>query len=97
MTQAHTPGPWTMAYHAPGNDIQGGLAGYSIHNHEGIAYNICREANARLIAEAPAMLDALREVTAAIDAYADDWNSDRPTDPTVLLPQLRAILDRIDG
>ena len=36
----------------------------------------------------------LDEVTDAIEAYADDHNSDRPTDVTVLLPRLRAALGR---
>ena len=36
----------------------------------------------------------LDEVTDAIEAYADDHNSDRPTDVTVLLPRLRRALGR---
>ena len=41
--------------------------------------------------EAVRLLD---EVTDAIEAYADDHNSDRPTDVTVLLPRLRRALGR---
>ena len=35
------------------------------------------------------LFDALQEVTWAIEAYADDWNTDSPTDVTVLLPKLQ--------
>lgn len=41
-----------------------------------------------------ALLRLLDEVTDAIEAYADDHNSDRPTDVTVLLPRLRRALGR---
>ena len=41
-----------------------------------------------------ALLRLLDEVTEAIEAYADDHNSDRPTDVTVLLPRLRRALGR---
>ena len=42
----------------------------------------------------PALLALLAEVTDAIEAYADDHNTDRPTDVTVLLPRLRRALGR---
>ncbi len=35
---------------------------------------------------------ALSEVVDALEAFADDWNSARATDPTVLLPMLREAL-----
>lgn len=41
--------------------------------------------------EAVRLLD---EITDVIEAYADDHNSDRPTDVTVLLPRLRRALGR---
>ncbi len=40
------------------------------------------------------LLRLLDEVTGTIEAYADDHNSDRPTDVTVLLPRLRRALGR---
>jgi len=40
------------------------------------------------------LLRLLAEVTDAIEAYADDHHSDRPTDVTVLLPRLRRALGR---
>ena len=62
MPRGHTPGPWGRAYDGPGNTVQPGLAGYSIQGTEGIAYNVCREANARLIASAPDLLDTLHRI-----------------------------------
>ena len=56
-----TPRPWKFVQHESGNDVQHGLAGYSVHHGftEGIAYNICRLDNARLIAAAPDLLETL--------------------------------------
>jgi len=62
MSEQVTKGPWKFSYHPSGNDIQGGLAGYSVQSNEGIAYNICRVANARLISAAPLLLEALRRM-----------------------------------
>ena len=42
------------------------------------------------------MHEALREVTIAIEDYTADWNTDRPTDVTVLLPQLQFALRAYD-
>ena len=81
-TESHTPGPWGAAYHGPGNTVQHGLAGYSIQGTEGIAYNVCREANARLIAAAPDLLEACRAalVWAAIATARDH----EPTHPLAI-------------
>jgi len=49
-------------------------------------------ATATMMAAAPAMHAALCTVVAALEAYCDDHNTDRPTDPTVCLPMLRAAL-----
>ena len=40
----------------------------------------------------PDLLTVARELAAALEAYCDDHNSDRPTDPTVLLPDLLAAI-----
>jgi len=62
----YTKGEWETIYHAPGNIVQHGIAGYSIRAEEGIAYNISREANAHLISAAPDMYEALK---ALLDEY----------------------------
>lgn len=63
-----------------------------------------REAIARMIvadrqkaAAAPAMLDALMEVADVLMAYCDDHNSARPTDPTVVLDQVKAAIEQATG
>lgn len=66
MGQGHTPGPWKASYHEPGNTVQGGLAGWSIQGSEGIAYNVAREGNARLIAAAPDLLEAVHSLLAVV-------------------------------
>tara|TARA_Y100000310_G_C20451808_1_gene701106 strand:- start:315 stop:485 length:171 start_codon:yes stop_codon:yes gene_type:complete len=35
------------------------------------------------------LFDVLEEVTEVLEAYADDWNTDSPTDVTALLPKLQ--------
>ena len=79
MKFTHTPGPWT-AHKCP---IVGGKYGFVIQNkrHRGISIGtlfpgissdrieeIC-EANARLIAEAPDMLEALRAIVLSSNAF----------------------------
>ena len=66
-----TPGPWKFVQHESGNDVQWrGLAGYSVQSpEEGIAYNICRLDNARLIAAAPDLLEILQAAMEWHDGY----------------------------
>ena len=40
------------------------------------------------------MLEALQEVTWAIDDYCNDWNTPNRTDVTVLLPKLQSLVYR---
>lgn len=81
MTSKHTPGPWALLSEAPDcawvEDADGKI----------VATGFGRDAkgNARLIAEAPAMLEALRK---AQNAY----NQRNPVGK-----EIRAILARIDG
>lgn len=91
----HTPGPW-IVYGAPGN-VWAPFDQKNVAN----AYIADRgretqSANARLIAEAPAMLAALRETLRDLDAVTgiDDHGSD-----TIgcIENRIRAILSRIDG
>lgn len=55
----HTPGPWDLRFNEPGNDVQRGIAGYSISTPAvGVAYSIHNEHDASLIAAAPDLLAA---------------------------------------
>lgn len=88
LMNEHTPGPWSLSTEGNPSPLLTRITGGS--------QLICvtDSANARLIAAAPDLLALLAEVTEAIEAYADDHNSDRPTDVTVLLPRLRRALER---
>ena len=88
MTQ-HTPGPWGLL----GTQEHG----YAIENTLGaiIADNIGREANARLIAQAPAMLEALKGCVGYFQ-YMAAQNSDLTPDNTWMEP-IRAILRDVEG
>ena len=81
MTAAHTPGPWTVR--RPLGGVHGGYP-YQITNTEKPAKIITAwgaisrrasaegEANARLIASAPDLLEALISTRASLQAMADE-------------------------
>jgi hypothetical protein len=52
---------------------------------------------AKMFAAAPELLQALIDVTADIEAYCEDHNSDHPTDVTVVLPKLQAAIHKATG
>ena len=91
MSNTHTPGPWAASnYHA--------LGGYPVRTVEPDTIPIAIVpdlADARLIAEAPAMLEALRD--------GAEWLANGGEvegvffDEASLLQRFRAILARIDG
>ena len=54
-------------------------------------------ANARLIASAPDLLEALQIVRRDIEAYCEDHNSEHPTDVTVCLPTLQIAIAKAIG
>lgn len=70
---AHTPGPWRV-YHAPYNQLS---VGTDVEDITGPDFEICRfgdtndsedEANARLIAAAPELLEALEGAVPFLEA-----------------------------
>ena len=108
MTTKHTPGPWIIDHHrigpwgepvallcdmaasSPGTVVEWPrMPEQSSFETIGDAEN---EANARLLSSAPLLLAALEEVASLIESYCDDWNSDSPTDVTVVLPKLQAAI-----
>lgn len=85
----HTPGPWKFALfeHEPNEAFVQWRAGFAaVHGSRA-----GREANARLIAAAPDMLESLREVLAYFDAPEDGCFSDEA------LARLRAVVARVVG
>lgn len=76
-TQQHTPGPWSY------NQDEGGQHGHVISTGEYIIADLPdagdgaaphTEANARLIAAAPELLEALADQTAAAQRVIDCWS-----------------------
>jgi len=67
--QAHTPGPWEVAGH--GNYVRSRSGGFAVAQSEELPGQDGEErnANARLIAAAPEMLEALKELVKEFDAY----------------------------
>lgn len=67
---AHTPGPWTVDHYLPGQSGDGQLHICGDERRIPLAVldpdDIEAEANARLIAAAPEMLEALRQITAYV-------------------------------
>ena len=63
MTEAHTPGPWTARrMHTGGFDIMDPRNRDVVTVYGGGVETESREANARLIAAAPDLLEALRQL-----------------------------------
>ncbi len=97
MTSKHTPGPWDFdkadfghgsieyGIFRPETHIEGDTVDYIATVHDAGT-----ETDARLIAEAPAILAALRELVAG--NYGQPWGVTVPA-----LDTARAILARIDG
>lgn len=103
MSETHTPGPWALhhrtAYTVVGPDGSRTVAtcgGYQ-NNQDAAAVDAENRANARLIASAPKMLEALKEADAlfplALGSIAthDAANSER------CIAEARTILARISG
>lgn len=89
MTAKHTPGPWHVGMR-PGPIVYGPEGEQIANMHVPMLPAEEHRANARLIAEAPAMLDALRAVLQVLN-----HGTENPHWPHV--DTIRAILARIDG
>ena len=102
----HTPGPWRIAYDGPSLPIittespewgivalvrDGGYGG------ENKPYRDVSEPNARLIASAPDLLAALKEMTEDLEARWD--MNDRSTNPGIrhCVEQAKAVIAKAEG
>ena len=75
LTQTHTPGPWTMEFgcvyrvgsreYGPDGDEMSRIALMDRDNH--LTTPTERDANARLIAAAPALLEALQDIIETVE------------------------------
>jgi hypothetical protein len=75
----HTPGPWVVDEAQPGdlfhNVVRGEGDSFGVLCRTSINGNANAEADARLIAAAPELLEALR-IAQAFMSIASDWNID---------------------
>lgn len=105
MTTNHTPGPWTQTIGAWGNigadnDSRGNgsvqVASISLPSENEPAWAAEGKANARLIAAAPDMLEALREMTDL--AYKLAMASpDLNPEVDRIIPKARAAIAKAEG
>jgi hypothetical protein len=90
---AYTPGPWLIFYDAPDYGIEyRGIVdsdGYTICNPSPMG-----EANARLIANAPALADALRATLRCLEWHAERHGAGMDAK---VAADARALLARIEG
>ncbi|MDO3431140.1 hypothetical protein QWJ46_00435 [Rhizobium sp. CBN3] len=86
----HSPGPW----HWNGNSLISGKHGYYLmHTEECPGLGHSAEANKRLIAAAPDLLDALKTLWKATDA-GPDTSTDLWTDAAL---KYRAAIAKVEG
>lgn len=73
--EKHTPGSWETSRDAvPDGHVQ--VTVYSEESGERVATVFQTEANARLIAAAPDLLEAARQLVKMLDESAQEWSQD---------------------
>jgi len=82
---SHTPGPWTMTKGAHRIEVR-------INERESYAFALKDEANARLIAAAPPMAEALEAAQAAIAAERDGDAYVHPVHGPMTLEEVKYVL-----
>lgn len=108
MGAQHSPGPWHVVRYGDGDSLVICLDETGNHRVAFLATPGCRDhqerrkvwrrikANARLIAESPAMLAALRKAERFLAGFEGDTDVlDVPIDDD--LAEIRAIVARVDG
>jgi len=92
MMSKHTPGPWS--YSIDRNYVRIYLHGLGrideIHGGDSLR-GYCGEANARLIAAAPDMLDMLKKCLDALE-YVGPWET-----PVGLIERVQVLIDKAEG
>jgi hypothetical protein len=86
----HTPGPWTIEYETEGGEPYDD--GVRIDSLEGpVAFNVI-DCSARLIAAAPEMLAALRELV-----HYDEGSSEQGSYGYEVLSRCKAVIAKAEG
>ena len=98
MSAAHTPGPWRLEQTACLSVVADGHLGALAEVRSRLDYGgmnsavaATREANARLIAAAPEMLEILREVDEKNDGALQAMGADGVTPPAWFVEQCKKI------
>lgn len=98
---SHTPGPWHLDRGMPTDDLaicdRKGIALAEVFEYNrGAMKSLPLEANARLIAAAPALLEALEEATAE---YLSEWGEPQPgfDPPPAWFTHARAAITQAKG
>lgn len=99
MNAKYTPGPWRTEDHAPGFgvcvvDAQNVNTVYAYELHK--TPEEC-ESNARLIAAAPELLEALNDCDHAFAAWQMGVVPGRPKDILALIAKVRAAIAKAEG
>ena len=98
---AYTPGPWAIYEDVPDRLI-GMRAIIAVNSSGDYGITICNpspmgEANARLIASAPALVDVLRCALADLEGLAGDYELDDEHPARESIAEAQALLARIEG
>ncbi|MBB4347996.1 hypothetical protein [Aliirhizobium cellulosilyticum] len=100
MTEAakHTPGPWIVSdyskYHVQ-KPNRGLLCSTGVGNSSGHSDRYEDYANARLIAAAPDLLEALKEATLALEGFSKGEGVFKPIEQTIVMS--RAAIAKAEG
>lgn len=93
MSGGYTPGPWEWRYWGAGHTALTGPPCYGSSAH--VPVNLSGgSADARLVAAAPELVDALREV---LGWHDDADNLHKPIEVRAAYMRARALVTRIDG
>lgn len=94
----HTPGPWAVTPNDHARVVAPATADrpYSVVVAECPGYQEPREANARLIAEAPTMRDLVQRLADRLQEEAG-WGADFAADDEALVNEARDLLGRINA
>lgn len=104
MSEAkHTPGPWSYAPAVPGAQRCFYIAGNQDANNREVdigtvegGYYSC-EANARLIAAAPDLLEALIDTLDFLERHSNRWDGVNGKHPQVVVTAARAAIAKAEG
>ena len=99
MNTKHTPGPWI--YEASTRTIRAVPANYWLASMDSFDGAVNHEANARLIAAAPELLEALIDTLGMLDHYqsgrADNWDGSTKGQALSTIRDARAAIAKATG